>query len=92
MEAATHYEVLGVDERASRVQIKAAYQRMVLHYHPDRAASSPPKGPAHHGEDPIAFQRIQQAWTVLRDACSRTAYDRHRYGACTRLDSLPSFL
>lgn len=54
MAGASYYEVLGVDQQATPDQLKAAYQKLVLALHPDKA-----------GEDSQErFQLLQQAWQV----------------------------
>jgi DnaJ-class molecular chaperone len=50
----SYYDVLGVDQQASSDQIKAAYQKLVLTLHPDKAGE----------ESQERFQLLQQAWQV----------------------------
>ena len=62
-----HYAVLQVRPSAAVEQIKAAYLRLVLRWHPDRNPS------------PEATRRTAQinaAWEVLKDPTRRAAYDR----------------
>jgi tetratricopeptide (TPR) repeat protein len=59
-----HYEVLGVDEEASDVEIKSAYFRLVRKYRPQ--------------EHPEEFQRFNDAGKVLSDPRRRGAYDEDR--------------
>lgn len=66
-----HYEVLGVTRNATYDDIKAAYRRLALTWHPDKNLSNP-------DEAKIQFQRIKQAWDVLSDPHERTWYDNHR--------------
>jgi len=61
----THYEVLGIDETASLVDIRGAYRRLALRHHPDRAG---PQGKA-------AFVRISAAYRVLSNSIERATYD-----------------
>lgn len=64
---ATHYDVLGVTQSASSEEIKKAYRRQSLTYHPDRNRS-----------DPSAtgrFQNIGKAFAVLGDEGQRRSYD-----------------
>jgi curved DNA-binding protein CbpA len=63
----THYEVLGVSEHASSLQIKDAYRRLVKQYHPDRNPSS---------EAAELIKLINEAYDVLSDSQKRSAYDR----------------
>ncbi|XP_014473656.1 PREDICTED: dnaJ homolog subfamily C member 21 [Dinoponera quadriceps] len=66
-----HYEVLGVTRNATYDDIKAAYRRLALTWHPDKNLSNP-------DEAKKQFQRIKQAWDVLSDPHERTWYDNHR--------------
>lgn len=62
------YEVLGLDRSASEDDIKRAYRRLALQYHPDRNPG-----------DPAAEERFKQAteaYAVLRDPERRTRFDR----------------
>lgn len=50
----SYYEVLGVDQGATAEEVKAAYQKLALNCHPDKA-----------GDDSQGrFQELQQAWQV----------------------------
>jgi molecular chaperone DnaJ len=63
-----YYEVLGVDRDASASDIKAAYRRLAVQYHPDR-----------NPDDPDAeenFKEASEAYAVLSDADKRSRYDR----------------
>ncbi|KAJ2889614.1 hypothetical protein IWW38_004602, partial [Coemansia aciculifera] len=63
------YTVLGVDQRATAVELKRAYRRLALQHHPDRNP-----GAAANGSD---FVRIQYAYDVLSDERKRRIYDRY---------------
>ncbi|KAJ2695956.1 hypothetical protein H4218_004924 [Coemansia sp. IMI 209128] len=63
------YNVLGVDQRATPVELKRAYRRLALQHHPDRNP-----GAAADGRD---FVRIQYAYDVLSDERKRRIYDRY---------------
>ncbi|HZT72836.1 MAG TPA: molecular chaperone DnaJ [Terriglobales bacterium] len=63
-----YYEVLGVGRDADEQQIKSAYRRLALQYHPDR-----------NREDPAAeekFKEASEAYSVLCDPQKRAQYDR----------------
>lgn len=62
-----YYEVLGVERTADGAEIKKAYRRLAMEYHPDRNSS----------EDAAErFKEINRAYEVLSDADKRTRYDR----------------
>jgi molecular chaperone DnaJ len=63
-----YYEVLGVDRDAAEPDIKKAYRRLAMKYHPDR---NPDDAQA---ED--KFKEATEAYDVLTDAQKREAYDR----------------
>ena len=64
--AKTHYETLGISQKASDPEIKRAYRRLVLKHHPDR--SQDPSAPQ-------AFRMITAAYEVLSDRHQRERYD-----------------
>lgn len=67
-----YYQILGVSQTAHAADIKRAYRRLAVLYHPDK------------NPDPEAvefFTKINEAYGVLGDASSRAAYDRRRTAA-----------
>ena len=67
-----YYEVLGVARVATDVEIKSAYRKLAMTYHPDRNPNNP------EAED--RFKEITEAYAILADGEKRTLYDR--FGHC----------
>ncbi|MGM0905851.1 MAG: molecular chaperone DnaJ [Pseudomonadota bacterium] len=67
------YQVLGVSKDANERDIKKAYKRMAMKYHPDRT-----KGDK---EMEIKFKEIKQAYEVLSDPQKRQMYDQYGHEA-----------
>lgn len=63
-----YYEILGVGRNASQEEIKAAYRKAALKYHPDRNPDN--KEAEEH------FKKASEAYSVLGDAERRARYDR----------------
>lgn len=66
-ESTNLYEVLGVDKSASELEIKTAYRKLALKYHPDRNAGSV--------EAADKFKLASAAYAVLSDPNKRRQYD-----------------
>lgn len=64
-----YYEVLGVDKSAGEREIKKAYKKLAMKYHPDRT----------QGDKALEekFKEIQEAYEVLTDSQKRAAYDQY---------------
>lgn len=70
------YQVLGVERGASADDIKKAYRKLAMKYHPDR----------NQGDDRAEerFKEISNAYEVLHDEQQRAAYDRYGHEAFTQ--------
>ncbi|XP_053159714.1 dnaJ homolog subfamily C member 21 [Hemicordylus capensis] len=66
-----HYEVLGVKREASDEELKRAYRRLALRWHPDKNLEKAE-------EAAEQFKLIQAAYDVLSDPQERAWYDNHR--------------
>ncbi|MFD2261651.1 molecular chaperone DnaJ [Lacibacterium aquatile] len=68
-----YYELLGVERGASADDLKRAYRKLAMQYHPDR-----------NPDDKSAeqkFREISEAYEVLKDDDKRAAYDRYGHAA-----------
>ncbi|HET8667375.1 MAG TPA: molecular chaperone DnaJ [Terriglobales bacterium] len=63
------YEVLGVSRTSTDQEIKSAYRRMAMQYHPDRNPGD--------AEAEEKFKECSEAYAVLADANKRATYDRY---------------
>ena len=63
-----YYDVLGVDRSASEPDIKKAYRRIAMKYHPDR-------NPDDVNADE-KFKEASEAYEILSDGEKRQAYDQ----------------
>lgn len=64
-----YYEVLGLNRDASEEEIKKAYRKLAMKFHPDRNPDNP-KSEEH-------FKEAKQAYEILSDANKRAAYDQY---------------
>jgi molecular chaperone DnaJ len=69
-QARDYYEVLGVARDADSDQIKSAYRKAALRWHPDR-------NPENKTEAEENFRACSEAYSVLSDAQKRAVYDRY---------------
>lgn len=63
--AKDYYKILGIDKNAGEAEIKKAYRRLALKYHPDRGDGDEQK-----------FKEANEAYQVLSDPQKRAAYDQ----------------
>lgn len=68
-----YYEVLGIDKNASEDEIKKAYRKLAIKYHPDRNPGSK--------EAEEKFKEAAEAYDVLHDPQKRQQYDQFGFNA-----------
>ncbi len=68
-----YYEVLGVAKSADDAQLKSAFRKLAMKYHPDR-------NPGDHSAE-VQFKEVNEAYQTLSDAQKRAAYDRFGHAA-----------
>lgn len=64
-----YYEILGVKKDATEADLKKAYRRLAMKYHPDRNPDD--KDAEHH------FKEAKEAYEILSDSEKRAAYDQY---------------
>ncbi|KAL7416817.1 hypothetical protein BDY24DRAFT_412304 [Mrakia frigida] len=67
-----YYTLLGVDEGAGEGEIKKAFRKQALIWHPDKNAHRVSESTAY-------FSSLQEAYEILSDPQERAFYDRHRH-------------
>ncbi|MDB5172059.1 MAG: dnaJ, partial [Phycisphaerales bacterium] len=73
-----YYEVLGVARTADAEEIKRAYRRLAMKYHPDRNQAD-----GGGGESELKFKECSEAYEVLSDAGKRQRYDQYGHQGVT---------
>ena len=68
MEKRDYYEVLGVQKNATEAELKKAYRKLALQYHPDKNPNN------HEAED--KFKEAAEAYEVLTNPDKRSRYDQ----------------
>src|ERR671925_701804 len=68
-----YYEVLGVERTADESELKSAFRKLAMKWHPDR---NPGDKDCEH-----KFKEINEAYDVLKDDQKRAAYDRFGHAA-----------
>lgn len=75
-----YYDILGVSKGASADELKRAYRKQALQWHPDRNKTS---------EAEQKFKEVNEAYEVLSDAQKRSAYDQYGHAAFTQGGGAP---
>lgn len=73
MDKADYYETLGVERNADEKQLKSAFRKLAMKYHPDRNPDNP------NAEQ--SFKELNEAYAVLKNGEKRAAYDRFGHAA-----------
>lgn len=68
-----YYQVLGVEKGASKDDLKKAYRKLAMKYHPDRNQDNK--------EAEQKFKEVNEAYDVLKDDQKRAAYDQYGHSA-----------
>ena len=82
----SYYKVLGVDKKSSKQEIKKAFRKLAVQYHPDKNDSP---------DAEEKFRKIAEAYEVLSDEDKRRQYDmsggsgqqNHKFGEHTRANN-----
>jgi molecular chaperone DnaJ len=68
-----YYKLLGVEKSVSPEDLKKAYRKMAMKYHPDRNQGN--------ADAEAKFKKISEAYEILQDPQKRAAYDQYGHGA-----------
>ena len=68
-----YYEVLGIDKSADESEIKKAYRKLAMKYHPDRNQGD--------SDAEAKFKEASEAYSILYDKEKRSAYDQFGHSA-----------
>ena len=63
-----YYEILGIQRNASEAEVKKAYRKQAVKYHPDKNPDDP--------DAEANFKKVSEAYAVLSDKEKRSMYDQ----------------
>jgi molecular chaperone DnaJ len=78
-----YYEILGVERSAAESDLKSAFRKLAMRFHPDRNPGD--------GEAEARFKEINEAYEALKDPDRRAAYDRFGHAAFEQGGGGPGF-
>ena len=73
-----YYEVLGVEKNASEGELKKAYRKLAMKYHPDQNPGDK--------EAEEKFKEVNEAYEILSDADKRSRYDQFGFAGRVAID------
>lgn len=76
-----HYQVLGVKRNATKQEVKDAFRRLAVKYHPDKHAQSPDHV---RRNATVRFKLVSEAYEVLNDDRKRASYNSVSDSDCFR--------
>ncbi|CAD5321012.1 unnamed protein product [Arabidopsis thaliana] len=79
-----HYQVLGVTRNATKKEVKDAFRRLAIKYHPDKHAQSPEHV---RRNATVRFKLVSEAYEVLNDDLKRASYNAGSDSDCFRRTS-----
>lgn len=78
-----YYEVLGVSRSATDKEMKSAYRKLAIQFHPDKNPDNP--------EAEAKFKEAAEAYEVLTNADKRAMYDRHGHAGLNQMGGQGGF-
>ena len=66
------YAILGINKSATEDEIKKAYKKLAMKYHPDKA-----KDETARAKNEEKFKEVSEAYTILSDKEKREIYDKY---------------
>ncbi len=79
MEKKDYYKILGISRNSNNIDIKKAYRKLAIKYHPDRN-----KGNKYYEEK---FKEVKEAYEILSDNKKRSMYDQYGHSAFNNYNS-----